>query len=360
MLPRINESVALVSRVAAMEAARMTTFLKNCGVSATSFSGSKVARLLGATLCAAVFLLQPWAASAAESSSEAKGKTVRLFTVGNSFSQNAMRFLPDITTAAGHKLVLKAATIGGCPLEKHWKIAEKAEANPNDPEGKPYQGKNLRELLESGTWDFVTIQQYSYISNDVSTYRPYARNLHDYIKKYAPDAEVVMHQTWEYRVDDARFTDPKKPYTQNEMHEELTRAYHTIAGELGVRVIPVGDAFHRADTDSQWAYKPDLQFDPKEAVNPSLPDQTHSLHAGWRWGKSKTTGEISLSMDGHHANDTGCYLAGCVWFEFLFGESVVGNKFAPKGMSAETAAYLQKVAHEACIESAGKQVPAAK
>ena len=66
--------------------------------------------------------------------------------------------------------------------------------------------KSLRELLQSGTWDFVTIQQYSFISNDVSTYRPYARNLHDYIRKNAPGAEVVMHQTWEYRVDDPRFT----------------------------------------------------------------------------------------------------------------------------------------------------------
>lgn len=140
---------------------------------------------------------------------------------------------------------------------------------------------------------------------------------------------------------------------------ELTGAYRTIAGELGVRLIRVGDAFHRVDTDPQWGYKPDLQFDPKTAVEPKVPDQTHSLHVGWRWLKTPTTGKVALSMDGHHANDNGCYLAGCVWFEFLFGESAIGNKFIPQGMSAETAAYLQKVAHEVGRESAGKQVPSA-
>lgn len=314
---------------------------------------SSVGNVLAA-LCAVVLVLQPWRASVAETA----GKTVRLFTVGNSFSQNAVKYLSDITSASGHKLVLKAATIGGCPLEKHWVIAGKAEADANDPEGKPYGGKSLRELLQSGTWDFVTMQQYSMISPDIGTYRPFARNLHDYIKKYAPGAEVLMHQTWAYRVDDPRFNDPTRPYTQKQMYEGLTHSYRTIAGELGIRVIPTGDAFYRADTDSLWGYKPDAGFDRKTAVAPALPEQGHSLHAGWRWIQSKTTGKVSMNLDGHHANDNGCYLAGCVWFEFLFGESVVGNKFTPKGMNAETAAYLQKTAHEAVGASAGRGVGA--
>lgn len=298
-------------------------------------------------------------ALAAETTAKPIAKTVRLFTVGNSFSQNAMRFLPDITKAAGNTLVFKAADIGGCPLQKHWALAEKAEADPNDPNGKPYSGKCLRELLRSGTWDFVTIQQQSLMSTDVSTYRPYAQNLRDYIKKNAPGAEVILHQTWEYRVDDPLFGDSKRPYTQKQMYDDLARSYRTIGGELGIRVIPVGDAFHRADTDPHWAFKPDLSFNPKTAVCPALPDQSHSLHAGWRWTKDKA-GKNSLAMDGHHANDNGCYLAGCVWFEFLFGDSVVGNKFVPKGMNAETAAYLQKVGHETCLaEKAKGDSPAA-
>ena len=35
------------------------------------------------------------------------GKTVRLLTVGNSFSGNATHFLGDLAAAAGHKLVFR-------------------------------------------------------------------------------------------------------------------------------------------------------------------------------------------------------------------------------------------------------------
>ena len=47
-----------------------------------------------------------------------------------------------------------------------------------------------------------------------------------------------------------------------------------VAKELGIRRIPVGDAFFAADTDPKWGYKPDPKFDPKSAKPPMLPDQT--------------------------------------------------------------------------------------
>jgi hypothetical protein len=53
---------------------------------------------------------------------------------------------------------------------------------------------------------FVTIQQRSISSHDVTTYRPYAANLRDYVKKHAPNAELLLHETWAYRVDDPRFS----------------------------------------------------------------------------------------------------------------------------------------------------------
>lgn len=287
--------------------------------------------------------------------------TVRLFTVGNSFSQNATKYLADIAVAAGDKLIQGRAVIGGSSPEVHWTRIQKSEADPNDPAGlyansvDPKSPKvSLKNLLAADQWDYVTIQQASIKSHDLANYRPHAKLLHDYIKQHCPNAKVIVHQTWAYRVDDPRFTKPAskptepkpgEPKTQAEMYEGLTNAYRTIAAELGCEVIPVGDAFYLADTDAEWGYKVDTKFDIKSAKPPALPDQTHSLHVGWRWPKAGA--KQVLGIDGHHANTAGEYLGACVFYERLFEKSVVGNTFVPKGLSADDAKYLRGVAHRA-------------
>ncbi|MDQ3622834.1 MAG: hypothetical protein M3463_10140 [Verrucomicrobiota bacterium] len=164
-----------------------------------------------------------------------------------------------------------------------------------------------------------------------------------------------MHQTWAYRRDDPRFTRPSgklgEPVTQEAMYRGLTAAYRTVAEELGARVIPAGDAFFLADSDSQWGYRPDTRFGFKAAQPPALPDQTHSLHTGWRWLKQKD-GAMRLGMDGHHANTAGEYLGACVWYEVLFGTSAVGNSFTPPGLDPAFARFLQETAHRAIVASA--------
>lgn len=278
-------------------------------------------------------------------------KTIRLLTIGNSFSGNATRYICQLAQAAGHEVVLGRADLPGCPMERHWKAVEAAEADPNSAAGKPYlvtiDGKkgmySLREILTSDKWDVVTIQQASMISTDPSTYRPYARNLRDFVKKYAPQAEVLIHETWAYRCDDPRFATGKD--SQAKMYKDLRAAYRATAKELGLRVIPAGNAVYAAETDPDWAYKPPV-FDPTKIVYPELPDQKHSMHVGWQWVKDKTSGDYKLSMDGHHLSQLGCYLVGCVWFEFLFNESVENNTYVPRGLSALDARYLRVLAHK--------------
>jgi len=282
----------------------------------------------------------------------AQPKTVKMFNIGNSFSNNATRYLMDITKAAGHKLVLKAAVIGGSSMAVHWAKVEANEADPTDAKGLYAGNKSLKELLASDKWDIVTIQQASFISNDIKNYRPYAKQLKDYVAEHVPQAELVLHETWPYRSDDPRFT-PKgtaTPQTQKMMYEGLAAAYSEIAKELGLRIVPVGDAFYLADTDAKFGYKPDAKFDFKEAKSPALPDQSNSLHVGWRWTKSPA-GDTKLTIDGHHASMAGEYLGACVFFEFLFNESVVGNKFIPQGLKPEHALFLQETAHKAVAKA---------
>lgn len=274
-------------------------------------------------------------------------RTVRLLTIGNSFSANATHYLKDLAKAGGHTLVHNSLVIGGASFQVH---ADKLKA-----QGKARlyaNGKDLVANLTADTWDFVTIQQASIKSHDYATYPPHAGILHDQVVKHAPQAKLLIHQTWAYRVDDPRFKvkDPKpgEPRTQEEMYRGLTAAYDRLAVEFGAKIIPVGDAFFRADTDSQWGYRPDTKpFDPKTARRPLLPDQSHSLHVGWRWAKPKGGQEVTLGMDGHHANQAGEYLGACVWYEILFGESAVGSRFIPKGLDPAHARFLQETAHQA-------------
>lgn len=276
-------------------------------------------------------------------------QTVKLLTIGNSFSANATHYLKDLAKAGGHTLIHNSLVIGGASFQVH---ADKTKA-----EGKAglyTNGKDLVANLGADQWDYVTIQQASIKSHDFATYQPYAGVLWDLIAKHAPQAKLLVHETWEYRVDDPRFAvkepKPGEPKTQEEMYNGLRASYEKLASEFGARIIPTGDAFHLADTNEKWGFKPDPKpFDSKTAKQPELPDQTHSLHVGWRWAKSKDGKKITLGMDGHHANLAGEYLGACVWYEVLFGESPVGLAFIPKGLDADFARFLQETAHRAVI-----------
>src|SRR3954447_6301941 len=124
-----------------------------------------------------------------------QGKTVRLLTVGNSFSQNATRYLDKIVEAGGNTLVHHRCVIGGSGPEQHLAKAALHEKDPTDKAGLYGSGRSLKQELLAEKWDVITIQQASIRSHDVATYRPAAKGLVDYIKKYAPGSEVVIHQT---------------------------------------------------------------------------------------------------------------------------------------------------------------------
>jgi hypothetical protein len=307
-----------------------------------------------------LLLLKPLLVEHAAVGAEPPAKTIRLLTVGNSFSRNATRYLEDLAQAGGHQLIHRPIIVGGASLQLHAEKAQQHEQDADDPTGLYADGRSLKQQLQAEPWDYVTIQQASIRSHNVDTYRPYAQQLFDMIRKHAPQAEVLMHQTWAYRCDDPRFAvespEPGEPATQEAMYQGLSHAYRTTATELGVRIIPVGDAFYRADTDPRWGYQPDKQFDFRTAQTPALPDQTHSLHVGWRWVK-RSDGTSTLGMDGHHANQAGEYLGGCVFYELLTETSVVGNPFVPEGLDPDYARFLQQVAHETVAKASEARVP---
>jgi hypothetical protein len=261
-----------------------------------------------------------------------KVKKARLFIIGNSFSQNAATYLPQLAREGKIDLEIGRAELGGCSLERHWKLAEKNE--------KAYKGQSLRDMLGKGAWDMVTIQQYSLLSGDPASYEPYARQLVSLIRELQPKAKIFIHQIWAYRNDAASFgkiNGETRAKTAEEMHQHVRAAYHKTAEELGLTVIPSGDAFAAMNTDPAWRYKKDAAYNFDAPTSPQLPDQTNSLHVGYIWRSGK------LAFDANHANAAGCYLGSLVWYRTLLGGNVKKVRFTPDAVPAPMAAQFKKV-----------------
>ena len=253
-------------------------------------------------------------------------RVMKVISIGNSFSVNAHTYLRQLSQAAECPLTLFNCVIGGCTFEGHMKRVDAFEANPGDPEGKPYgtpEGGtiSLRDALHADKWEIVTIQQASHESFKPESYHPHADRLISYVRKHASQAEIVVHETWAYREDHGFWGNPE--INTDVMCNGLGKAYRAFCKENNFRMIPCGDAFQNARLSKEWG-KPDFS---KKEIEGTV---SRTLHDEW----------------GFHANDNGCFLLSCVWFEFLFGKDVRGVPFKPDGVSEADAAILRGIAHK--------------
>ena len=281
--------------------------------------------------------------------------TIRLLTIGNSFSENAITYLPQLAAADGTvDFDIHRASLGGCTLEKHWNLAEYTR---QDSGYKPYTLQpgagpvNLQEALAAQPWDFVTLQQASPRSWIRATFEPYLGNLLREIRTLAPGAEPLLHQTWAYRSDAGFLAD--RGITQRYMFDRIRENYDHFSAVHQLRLLRAGAAVQAARETPGHAFAwPDPAFDYAHPRPPALPDQTHSLICGWRWNINGTgDGRPELVKDVIHLNSDGCFLIGCLWFERLTGRGILANPFKPDSMSEATAAFLRGVAHSVAQET---------
>lgn len=332
-------------------------------------TAAKLSRRFVACLAIAVGLLAPvagWSANAAKSAATtAQRKSVKLLTIGNSFSNDAIALLPAMAEAGGKELVLGRTSLGGCSLERHARYLAAALKDPESKEARPYANMKvfgdaladrkkvtLPEALASQKWDFVTIQEWSQRSFKPEFQEPYARQLIEVIRKYAPTAEILIHQTWAYREDHPWYQkkegqDEKEQLTQQKMYDGLRAAYIEMANRYGLRIIPSGAAMQAARKTPRWTYKPDASFDFKNAVEGQLPDQPGSLNVGWIWKKQKKGGK-KLRLDAIHANTPGRYLGACAFYETIYNDAPPpAAVYSPKDLSEADTASLREIAHQA-------------
>lgn len=281
-------------------------------------------------------------------------RSIRVLTIGNSFAGNACKYLKEIARDGNVKLTIGTANLGGCTLERHATLAKQSAA---DPKVKSYPnsldskaGKlSLQEYLRAEPWDYVTLQQMSALSHRAETYHPHIDVLVAQIREHAPKGTILIHQTWAYRPDSPLLK--SWGITQDEMQSRLTKAYAGVAKEFNAATLPVGAAFHQVrSTKGREVVAPDPDFDYENPVYPNLPNQKNSLVTGWRWNSRGD--QHTIRLDFKHANESGCYLAGLVWYETITGNDAREIQYAPQAVKAADASFLRGVAHDVVSNAA--------
>lgn len=256
--------------------------------------------LVGCNLCAA------------EKSVATSPKALKVLMIGNSFSICNLRQMPHIAKAMGKELDIASLYIGGCSLERHWNNVVATDKNPAlrqyrfdrvvDTKKVVEDGKaNIQEALQMDKWDVVTIQQYSAFSWRPETYHPFGDSLVAKIRALAPQAKIVMQETWSYPPWDKRLKD--FGFDQKEMYRRLHAAYAAFANKHALEIIPVGTAAEIVPERNRLFTAPDIHF-----------------------------------------NGEGEYLQGLVFTAYLFGVQVEECFYKPANMVSVRAAALKTAA----------------
>ena len=163
---------------------------------------------------------------------------MNILAIGNSFSQDATRYIHQIARADGVEINVANLYIGGCPLFKHFQnIMADAKEYELDYNGSRTLFKvSLKEALLNREWDYITVQQASGYSINYDAYQPYLNELAMYVKKYAPKAKIVVHETWAYEQDSEKlknlgYTDHK------DMYNDLKNAYEKAAKDINADAV---------------------------------------------------------------------------------------------------------------------------
>lgn len=265
-----------------------------------------------------------------------KDEPLKVLMIGNSFSLQMVRSLPPVAKDLGLKVDVCSLYIGGCSLQTHWKNVCSPTSTPysvtrsvNGVAQKKFKG-NIPQVLAGEKWDVVTLQQASHCSWKPETYHPWGDDLVKYVREKAPNAKIVVQETWSYTPWDKRFA--KWGIDQNVMYDRLHEAYAAFAKPYGFDIIPTGTAV--------------------QLVRKELPVKyTENSLGGDVVGSAKfvrdDNGAWTPKGDVFHMGPDGDYLQALVWTAKLFGVDVTKGTYAPKGMSFERAAFLRRMAMKA-------------
>lgn len=223
---------------------------------------------------------------------------MRVLSIGNSFSQDAHKWLHQLAEINGIDMETVNLYIGGCSLEMHWNnvVNDNAyydlELNGNAGVRKT----GIKNALAMEDWDVITVQQVSGHSGLTESYEPYLSNLVSVIKNTCPNAKLYFHQTWAYETDSSHDDFVYYHHDQRKMFEQIVSATEQAAKSIGAQLIPSGTLVQR--------------------IRETVPEFDYQ------------NGGLSLCRDGFHMSyDYGRYAVAATWLRVLAGVNVKADGF---------------------------------
>lgn len=173
---------------------------------------------------------------------------MNVLSIGNSFSQDAHRYLHRIARADGLNMTTVNLYISGCSLSRHYRnmLSQQREYTFEMNGESAKLNVSVDEVLLSRDWDVVTVQQTSSKSTDYESYQPYLNALAEHIRRCAPKAKLAVHQTWAYEKDSQRLRTVAGYEDHVQMFMDLKQAYNNAARDIGADlIIPSGQVFQQ-------------------------------------------------------------------------------------------------------------------
>ena len=241
---------------------------------------------------------------------------IRVLCIGNSFSWDAVeQELVPLCDQAGVEVEVHNLYYGGCSLQQHAEFLLKDTAAyshrvcTNACPRIIRDTISLREALQNGEYDYISLQQASHDSGIRASYEPWLSLLIDSVRAYQPRARIYWMQTWAYSKDAKHPAYPRYHCNQQEMWDSIQACTESLITDHQLPIIPCGEAIQNA--------------------------------------RQTKLGD-TLCRDGYHLNYVyGRYTVACVWYEILTGKDVRCNRYKNAQMSSKQRRLTQKSAHKA-------------
>ena len=161
-------------------------------------------------------------------------KSIRLLSIGNSFSDDMQQYMYDIFKENGYETSICNLYVGGCTLKRHY---DNIKNDTHEYAYKVYDKNGFHEVYDYAIsdclkekWDIITLQQASYESGDktkfidIETGENYVNLIHDwFMENYENYNEIrwIYHATWSYDKDFKGDTFRIYDYSQEKMERGM-------------------------------------------------------------------------------------------------------------------------------------------